>query len=310
MNRTPYMEHCPQSQREELVARLLRAIAADGRIEALPGLYLRRESAPTECAPSLSSPAFCMIAQGRKNVFLGDECYPYDPLHYLLATAEMPITSHIIEASSEQPFLSVCVALEPLLVSAVMLEVGYKPGRSRAEVRAMNVSPLSAELLDAVIRLVRLLDAPDEAPFLLPLIQREIIYRLLKGEQGDRLRYLIQQEEHSHRIVRVIHRLRQAFDQPLQVEAIAQELGMSVSSFYHHFRAVTAMSPLQFQKQIRLQEARRLMLAEGLDATSAAFRVGYNDASHFNREYKRFFGRPPLHDVERLRETTAYTMEI
>jgi AraC-like DNA-binding protein len=197
------------------------------------------------------------------------------------------------------------VKLDPTLVGSVMVEAGHVPSRSRAGVRAINVSPLDARLLDPVVRLVRLLDTPAQAPFLLPLIAREIVYRLLMGEQGDRLRHIALQGSHTHRIARAIERLRNEFDQPLRIEDIAQELGMSISSFHHHFRAVTAMSPLQFQKQIRLQQARQLMLGEGLDASSAGYRVGYNDASHFNREYKRLFGRPPLRDMERLRQAAG-----
>jgi AraC-like DNA-binding protein len=161
---------------------------------------------------------------------------------------------------------------------------------------------LDVNLLDAVVRLVRLLDSPSEAPVLMPLITREIIYRLLVGEQGGRLRHLAILGGYTSHIARAVERLRQDFDQPLRIEDIARELGMSVSGFHHHFKAVTAMSPLQFQKQLRLQEARRLMLGEDLDAASAAYRVGYHDASHFNREYKSLFGVPPMRDVQRLRE--------
>jgi AraC-like DNA-binding protein len=169
-------------------------------------------------------------------------------------------------------------------------------------VRAINVNSLDAGLLDAVVRLVRLLDTPSEAPFLAPLITREIVYRLWRGEQGDRLRYIATLGGYTPHIVKAIERLHKDFDQPLRIDRIARELGMSVSGFHHHFKAVTAMSPLQFQKRLRLQEARRLMLGEGLDAASAGYRVGYNDASHFNREYKSLFGLPPIRDVEQLRE--------
>jgi AraC-like DNA-binding protein len=181
-----------------------------------------------------------------------------------------------------------------------MVEAGHISPRNHGDVRAINVSPLDAGLLDAVVRLVRLLDTPAQSTFLLPLIKREIVYRLLIGEQSDRLRHIALHTDHTHRISRAIERLHSEFDQPLRVDDIAQEVGMSVSSFHHHFKAVTAMSPLQFQKQIRLREARRLMFGEGLNATSAGYRVGYNDASHFNREYKKLFGLPPLRDVERL----------
>ena len=185
-----------------------------------------------------------------------------------------------------------------------MVETGHVSPRDHADVRAIAVSPLDGNMLDAFVRLVRLLDAPAEARVLLPLIMREIIYRLLMGEQGGRLRHLALQGGYTPYIARAVARLRQDFDQPLHVEGLARELGMSVSGFHHHFKAVTAMSPLQFQKRLRLQEARRLMLGEDLDAASAAYRVGYHDASHFNREYKSLFGVPPMRDVQRLREET------
>ena len=193
----------------------------------------------------------------------------------------------------------------PALVGAVMVEADQPPSPKHPGVRAINVSTLDAGLLDAVVRLVRLVEAPAEAPFLAPLIMREIVYRLLMGEQGNRLRYIAAQSGYTPYITRAIERLQKDFDQPLRIEGIARELGMSVSGFHHHFKAVTAMSPLQFQKRLRLQEARRLMLGEQLDAASAGYRVGYDDASHFNREYKSLFGLPPMRDVERLREATG-----
>jgi AraC-like DNA-binding protein len=236
---------------------------------------------------------------------ISDDCYQYDPMHYLLVTSELPIVTCVLEASQEQPYLSLAVRLDPTLVGSVMVEAGHISPRRRADVRAINVSALDTGLLDAVVRLVRLLDTPAEALFLLPLITREIVYRLLMGEQGERLRQVAVQGGHAQRIARAITWLRNEFDQPLRIEDMAQELGMSTSSFYHHFKAVTAMSPLQYQKQIRLHEARRLMLGKSLDAASAGYRVGYNDASHFSREYKRLFGLPPLRDVERLRQVAG-----
>jgi len=168
-------------------------------------------------------------------------------------------------------------------------------------VTAIAVSPLDTGLLDAVVRLVRLLDTPAEVRFLAPLVTREIACRLLRGEQGGRLGQIAALGGSTHRIVEAVERLRSEFDRPLRIEDLAHDLGMSISGFHHHFKAVTAMSPLQFQKQLRLQEARRLMLAGDVDATSAGYRVGYDDTSHFSREYKRLFGAPPLRDVERLR---------
>ncbi len=183
-----------------------------------------------------------------------------------------------------------------------MVEAGHPSSQNYADVRAINVSSLDAGLLDAVVRLVRLLDTPNEAPFLAPLITREIIYRLWMGEQRDRLRHIAASGGYTPHITKAIERLHEDFDQPLRIGGIARELGMSVSGFHHHFKAVTAMSPLQFQKRLRLQEARRLMLGEGLDATSAGIRVGYGSPSQFSREYHRRFGAPPLSDIARLRK--------
>ncbi len=291
-----------QANRDELVERVARAIREDGTVEPLKGLHIHRRSSPTEPVHGVSDISFCVIAQGSKEVFLGDNCYRYDPAHYLLATAELPIVGQVIEASHERPYLSLRLVLDPTLVSSVMVEAGHFSSRSHADVSAITVSPLDTSLLDVVVRLVRLLDAPAEARFLMPLITREIVYRLLRGEQGDRLRHIAVLGGNTYRITKAIEWLRKDYNQPLRIEALAQELGMSVSGFHHHFKAVTAMSPLQFQKRLRLQEARRLMLGEHLDVASTAYQVGYDDASQFNREYKRLFGLPPMRDVERLRE--------
>ena len=294
-----------QASRDELVERIARIVRRDGMVRLLEGLQLYRESSTKELVHSVSIPAFCVIAQGSKRISLGDDCYHYDPMHYLLVTSELPIVTCVLEASQKRPFLSLALRLDPTLVGSVMVEAGHISPRSHGHARAINVSPVDAGLLDAVVRLVRLLDTPAEATFLLPLIKREIVFRLLKGEQSDRLYYIVFYGDYAYCIGRAIERLHNEFDQPLRIDDIAQELGMSASSFHHYFKAVTAMSPLQFQKQIRLREARRLMLGEGLNAASAGYRVGYNDASHFNREYKSVFGLPPLSDVERLRKAAS-----
>src|SRR5438067_1767782 len=291
-----------QANREELVERIGRAVREDGVVQPLLGLHLARCSLPLKPVHSVVEPSVCVIAQGSKEVLLGDSRYRYDPSQYLLATVELPRVSPVLEASRERPYLSLRLDLAPTVVSSVMVEAGHVSPPGHADVRAIDVSPLDGNLLDAFVRLVRLMDSPAEAQVLLPLITREIIYRLLRGEQGGRLRHLALQGGYTPDIARAVKRLRQDFDQPLRIENIAQELGMSVSGFHHHFKAITAMSPLQFQKRLRLQEARRLMLGEDLDAASAAYRVGYHDASHFNREYKGLFGVPPMRDVQRLRE--------
>ncbi len=290
-----------QASRDELAERIARAVPDDGVVEPLPGLRLRRVSEPTELGHGMSSTAFCVTTQGSKETWLGDAFYRYDPAHYLVATAALPVASRITEASPERPFLNLLLRLDPALVGSVMVEAGYPAPRNRSAVRAIDVSPLDASLLDAVVRLVRLLGAPADARVLAPLVTREIVYRLLMSEQGDRLRHLAAVGGPGQRIGHAVDRLRREFDRQLRVEDLARDLGMSVSGFHHHFKQVTAMSPLQFQKQLRLQEARRLMLGEGLDAAGAGYRVGYHDSSHFTREYKRLFGTPPMRDAERLR---------
>ena len=290
-----------QANREELVERIMGAVPEDGVIQPLERLFLARSSLPLQPVHSVVKPSFCIIAQGSKEILLGDSRYRYDSSHYLIATVELPRVSQILEASQERPYLSFRLELAPNLVSSVMAEAGHTWPSNQPEARAMDVSPLDVDLQDAVIRLVRLLEAPAEAPVIMPLITREIIYRLLVGEQGARLRHLAILGGYTPIITRAVERLRQDFDQPLRIEDLAQELGMSTSGLHHQFKAVTAMSPLQFQKQLRLQEARRLMLSEDLDASSAAYRVGYHDASHFNREYKSLFGIPPMRDVQQLR---------
>jgi AraC-like DNA-binding protein len=292
-----------QANRDELVERISRAVPKDGVVQPLEGFHLARVSVPLERSLSVVKPSFCLIAQGSKAILLGASRYQYDPAHYLIATLELPRVSYVVEASPARPYLSFRLDLDPVLVGSVMVEAGQgSTSRSvHADVRAIDVSPLDVDLQDAVVRLVRLVASPAEAPVLMPLITREIIYRLLMGSQGDRLRHLAVVGGYTPLIAKAIERLRQDFDQPLRMDELARELGMSVSGLHHHFKAITAMSPLQFQKQLRLQEARRLMLSEELDAASTAFRLGYHDASHFNREYKSVFGIPPMRDVQRLR---------
>ena len=309
-HQTERKTHRVQANRDELVELLARALREDGELEPLKGLHLNRSSSPMEPLHSVYDPVFCVIAQGSKEVFLRNERYVYDPSHYLLVTAELPLVSHVLEASKKQPYLALRLELDPNLVGSVMVEAGDVAPKSHTDVKAIDVNSLDVGLLNAVVRLVRILETPAEVPFLAPLITREIIYRLWMGAQRDRLRHIAALGGYTPHIAKAIERLHQDFDQPLRIKGIARDLGMSVSGFHHHFKAVTAMSPLQFQKRLRLQEARRLLLGEGLDATSAAYRVGYHDASHFNREYKSLFGLPPMRDMERLRGTTRESISL
>lgn len=290
-----------QSNREELVERIAQALPQDGTLDVLASLRLARASSPTEPVHALFQPSFCVVAQGRKQALLGEEVFRYDAGHYLIYTVDLPLTFQVKEASQERPYLGFRLNLDPTLVASVMMEAGIEPKKGNAGLKAMDVSPLDADLLDAVVRLVRLLEAPRESKVLAPLIMREIVFRLLAGGQSARLGHLLSVGKGTQRISKAIGLLRENFAQSIKMDEIANELGMSVSGFHHHFKSVTAMSPLQFQKQLRLQEARRLMLGEDLDAASAGFRVGYEDPAYFNREYKKLFGAPPQRDIARLR---------
>jgi AraC-like DNA-binding protein len=292
-----------ETRRNELIDLIARAMPQDGAIEPIKDLYLFRVSSPGDPIHSVYHPSLCVVAQGNKEFFLNDERYVYDPGNYLIVTAELPLVGQVLEASNEEPYLSLLLDLDPTLVSSVIAEVGDLAPQNDADIRAINVSSLNADLLDAVLRLVRLLDKPAETPFLAPMVTKEIIYRLWMGDQRDRLLHMVNSDGNTPLIAKAIELINDDFDQQLRVESLASDLGMSVSGFHHHFKAVTAMSPLQYQKRLRLQEARRLLLGGGLNATDVAFRVGYNDSSHFSREYKGLFGLPPKRDIDRLRAT-------
>lgn len=291
-----------QSNREELLERMVRALPEAGAREALDGLFLARLTKPTESPLALYQPAFCFVVQGGKQVLVGEEILWYDPGHYLLFTVDLPVIFRVEEASEERPYFGLRLDLDPVLVASVMMEASAETRKGDASIKAIGVNHVEADLLDAVVRLIRLLDKPGEQRVLAPLIKREIVYRLLAGGEGARLAHLLASSQgDTRRISRAIGRLREHYNEPLKIEEVARELGMSVSGFHHHFKSVTAMSPLQFQKQIRLQEARRLMLGEDLDAASAGHRVGYEDPAYFSRDYKKLFGAPPQRDIARLR---------
>src|SRR2546423_6455326 len=289
-----------ETARAEIVERMSRLLPEDGRIEVFSDLLLIRSSVPAEPVQSIYQPAFCFVAQGRKRASVGGEFFLYDPFHYLIYTVDLPVAFEIEAPSKELPYLGMSLNLDSALVASVIVESGIRIKKGDASVKAMNVSAIDADLLDAVARLVRIAETPAERKVLAPLVIKEIIYRLLAGGQGARLAHLLTASD-TRRISKAIGHLREHFDEQLKMEEIARELGMSVSGFHHHFKSVTAMSPLQFQKQIRLQEARRLMLGEDLDAASAGHRVGYEDPAYFSRDYKKLFGAPPQRDIARLR---------
>ena len=299
-----------RASRDELAELVARHLPGDGTLEAAPGVFLYHFSSPTGPIYGVAEPSFCVIAQGSKEILLGGERYRYDESNYLLVSVGLPVTGHVIEASPERPYLAVRLVLDPGIVTPILLEAGLLDSRMDSGVKAIAVSRLDASLLDAVVRIIRLLDARSDYGVLAPLAIREIAYRLALGEQGGRLRQIAVISGREHRVARAIERLRIDYTKPLRVADLARQAGMSISGFHHHFKAVTAMSPLQFQKHLRLQEARRLLLAGDVDAARAGYRVGYEEASHFSREYKKLFGEPPRRDVERLRGAGARRLEL
>jgi AraC-like DNA-binding protein len=290
-----------RASRIELAEQIARLVAEDGSVEAATGLSLFRYSSPAGPVYAVNEPSFCIIVQGSKELLLGNERYRYDASQYLLVSAGMPVVGYIREASKERPYLAARLALDPSIVTAVLMETGFLASGADRAAKAMAVSRLDANLLEIVARIVRLVETPRDYAALAPLAVREIVYRLALGEQGGRLRQIALNAGRAHRIAKAIELVRKSYDKPLRIAGLARKLGMSTSGLHHHFKAVTAMSPLQFQKQLRLQEARRLLVAGEFDAATAGYRVGYDDPSQFSREYKRFFGEPPMRDIERLR---------
>ncbi len=269
---------------------------------AVPGLSLFRREEPTEPMTGMYEPSICMVAQGAKRVLLGDEPYLYDPHHYLITSVHLPTVVQITEASREKPYLGLRLTFDQREISQLMADSNLPQPRGQQSSRGMATGEVTLPLVTAVQRLVDLLADPEDIPILAPIIQREIIYRLLVGDQGARLRQIASAGSQSHQIARAIEWLKGNFTRPLRIDDLAAQARMSSSTFHHHFRSMTALSPLQYQKQLRLQEARRLMLAEHLDAATAAFQVGYESPSQFSREYGRLFGAPPLRDIAKLRQ--------
>lgn len=292
--------------RRELVTTIAR-FTDDQVIKAtsIQALTLIRREAPTETTSYMHEPSVCLIAQGAKRVLLGDETYVYDAQHFLLTSVDLPIVAQVTEATSEKPYLGLMLKLDPREIAQLMADSSLPPPRTQHEGRGMAVGELSEPLLCAFLRLLDLLDEPEHIPILAPLVQREILYRLLVGPQGPRLRQIGAAGCRSHQIARAIDWLKANFAEPLRIDDLADRVRMSTSALHHHFRALTAMSPLQYQKWLRLHEARKLMLTEQLDAADAAFQVGYESPSQFSREYSRLFGAPPRRDIKSLKQSTV-----
>ncbi|EGQ7971942.1 AraC family transcriptional regulator [Vibrio parahaemolyticus] len=268
----------------------------------ISGLRFSRWTTPTPPTSYTHNPSICLIAQGRKRVLLGEESFIYDANHFLISSVDLPIIANIIEASEEQPYLGLIMELDLTEISQLIVDSELAFTQSKEAQIGIAVGELSESLLDAFVRLAELLDEGQNIKILAPIIKREIFYRLLMSEQGTRLHQIVTAGSHSHQIAKAIDWLKNNFVKPLSVGDLASFTGMSKSSFYTHFRSMTSMTPLQFQKKLRLSEARRLMLTENLDAMAATFKVGYESPSQFSREYSRLFGAPPSKDIKSLRE--------
>lgn len=295
--------------RELALAQVLRHAPTDGVHGcAVPGLQLIRASTPALPLPAVYEPGLVLVLQGRKRASLGAEVLHYDPLHCLLVAMTLLPVGQVIEATPDRPYLCLRLLSSPQALADLLIEAGpaANPAPGSADLapdgtRGLNLAPVNDDLLDAAWRLLRLLDAPQDVAVLAPLLRREIFYRVLTGPLGARLRALAHEHSRSRRVARAIEMLQQHWDQPLRVDDLAAAAHMSVSSLHLHFKQLTALSPLQYQKQLRLQRARQMMLAEGLDAASAAHRVGYESPSQFSREYRRLFGAPPRAELRQHR---------
>lgn len=269
---------------------------------AIAGLNFYRRESPSDCSVCVVEPSVALVVQGAKQMSLGDESYRYDPHRFLITSLDLPAATQVLDASPERPYLGMAFKFDLRTISELMLLAPAAQSREAAPERGMSLGRMTPELLDAFQRMVSLLDDPASIPVLAPLYQRELCWRVLMSEQGARLRQIVSVGSQSHRIARVIAWLKEHYAQPLRVEGLADLAQMSLSTFHHHFRQLTTMSPLQYQKQLRLTEARSLMLGEDLDAAAAAYRVGYESPSQFSREYARLFGAPPKRDIEALRQ--------
>ena len=286
------IRHAPKSGISDTAVRRLSLIRANHRSAPVPAVY---------------EASLCLIAQGAKRVSIGDHSVTYDASRYLLVSVDLPLVGHVIEASAEAPYLCCKIDLDQAILADMLTS---EASAVRHDLPALAVYPGDPNLIDAACRLVGLLDRPESIAALAPLIEREILYRLLTGPHGVMLRYIASADSHLHQVTRAIAKIRGAFDTQLRVDEIAAAAGMSPSSLHAHFKAVTRMTPLEYQKQLRLQEARRLMLAGRTNAGAAGFAVGYESPSQFSREYRRLFGAPPRQDIERLKTEGGFAKKL
>jgi AraC-like DNA-binding protein len=290
------------AQIAELIARHAKDDSPESAIE---GLFVTRRCAPSRRLHIDQRPSFWLVAGGRKCLTVGDEELHYGVGDCLLVALDLPATARITQASEAEPHLCVGVAINPARLAELIGRLPEQASATPSGMRGVAVNPASPDLLDATLRLLRLLERPQDVAAMAPLIEQEILYRLLSGPHGARLLHIAMAEGQGQRITRAVAWLREHFAAPLRIEALAEHVGMSESSLHHHFKAVTGMTPMQYQKQLRLYEARRLMLVEGLDVGAAGYGVGYQSPSQFSREYRRLYGLSPARDIEALRTPLA-----
>ncbi|STQ92126.1 L-rhamnose operon regulatory protein rhaS [Janthinobacterium lividum] len=296
----------PLTPQDEIAALISRHAPRTGDYTtAIGNLSFHRQSSVTESLFHAARPSVAIIAQGAKDVTLGTETFHYSRMQYLLTSVDLPVQVRVVEASVDKPHLCVVLGIDIADVAALLDSESGSDSVAQQKIlpatRGISVSDVSAELLDAMLRLVRLLDKPGEIATLAPLIRRELTYRLLNGPVGARLRHMALASSQSHQVGQAIDWIKHNYCEPLRIEHLAGMANMSMSSLHHHFKAITAMTPMQYQKLLRLQEARRLMLVEQIDAGTAGYRVGYASESQFSREYSRQFGRAPMRDVGQVR---------
>jgi AraC-like DNA-binding protein len=288
--------------RMNLIQKMIKLLPEDGlQSTAIADLSLYRASAPTNCTSAAYDPRLVIFVQGEKRINLGAKTYLCDENSFLLSTIDLPVVSQVIAATPSKPMLCLTLRLDMSEVRRILSQEEFAASAEANEAIGMAVGVTSVELLDACHRMLDLLRAPQDIPFLGGLIRREIIFRILRSPLGPHLRAIATLGEQSHRTAKAVSWLRMNYAKPLRVEDLAAMAQMGVSTLHHHFRSLTAMSPIQYQKQLRLHVARERMLNDGLDAASAAFEVGYESASQFNREYSRLFGQPPMRDVKARR---------
>lgn len=294
----------PFNPYQEIASIAARHTPGEGEFDtAIDNLCLSRRSTPSESFHSSYRPCVAIVLQGAKSLRLGTETINYAMGEYLLTSLDLPVTWRVTEASPETPHFCFALAIDSGKLAELLNRIELPRRQANAESqRGITVNAASPEILDAAVRLLRLLDRPQEIPAMAPLIQQEILYRILTGPDGARLLNIAVNDSNGNRIARAIAWLRQNYARPLRIEELAERVNMSESSFHHHFKAATAMTPVQFQKKLRLHEARRLMLVEKLDVGTAGHRVGYQSPSQFSREYSRLYGLSPLRDLESVRE--------